>query len=438
MYKNSPTYEYKPEEYYASSYEDLELESKLIDTIDSMDEKEFLKKYEDRILELKNPALSYVIMKKVEGAKKEQHRKVILESDNGAYNYRLLFDYCPLHPIKFRQHIAALENSKDSKYIYYLYKHSSTPNHFAKLIVDRGEPRSNFLLFQDKYFGSAIKKNIEFDIDKNRQNIINSNNPDYNLYYASYLSWANTNEMLKEALGYKDLNEKELFELIKPHADVLIKNHNNDMIYCLRFINYLFWYKFNYSNNTDIINYINTFANIILENEETKYKVECAAFLEKNNYTFFDLSKFEDSVIKSGNIEDCIQYASTFDTSRIRDFARIVINSSDDYQIETFFKYGKNAYQLLLEREFYPYSYLYTNVDNKEEISFRLKELNNKEHDIDNDRKMEYKRILEEKLADITLNEALPVEKININSPEEEFDILLNTMTGDKSKSTIK
>lgn len=450
---------YSPQEYYSSSKEEMELERKLSSAINSMGEKAFLEKYEDKILELENPTLSYSLMK-IKGSKKEQHRKVILKSDNGTYNYRLLLEYYSLHPFKYRQHLAALENSKDSKYIYYLYKRSSKRDYYANKIVDMGDPRANAALFCDTFLDcnflneSISNESISFDVKKNRQIIIDGKDPYYNNYYVESLIWLPSRKILEQLICNRELTDKEVFELVKPHADVVINNQNCDLEYCSLFIDHLT--RLNCLDDEDVIEYINKFANRILKSEDYYRQLDCACTLTRTGYKHFDVTQFEDAVIQSKDIDNvinyakkvksanltriedvilgtnnpdyCIKYVSEFPTSRIRDFARVVIYNGELEQMEAFFKHGIDAIYLTIEKEFEAFSYLYSLTMNENIIKDRIDYLSNK-NNVNPRVKRECMAVLKS-----NLNEQLE----SIVDPEEEFEALLRTRGINKGNSTKK
>ena len=129
----------------------LTTESELIYFIrkfnDTNGSKKTIEAYEQSILELKNPKLSFYFAKEIKGANIKEHEQVVLDSKSPEWNYYFSRE---IEGADIEEHRKVIVASGEPSWNYYfsnLLARKNLPglNECEQVIIDSGEPQWNYL-----------------------------------------------------------------------------------------------------------------------------------------------------------------------------------------------------------------------------------------------------------------------------------------------------
>ena len=144
-------------------------------------ETEIIKRYESKILSLKNGELSYVFIKNIKGADVKAHGNAIIESKNARWNYEFALD---IKGADVKAHGKAVIESKEPECNYYFARYVKGADVMAhgRVIIESKDSRVNDWFkknFEDEY--KILKENNLIDnaynfIDDALDEMIKENN----------------------------------------------------------------------------------------------------------------------------------------------------------------------------------------------------------------------------------------------------------------------
>lgn len=168
-----------------------------------------IKKFEDRVIKLGIPKLSYLFMKNIEGSNKKAHTKIILSSND----LNLIYETAKIRGVNIIELGKSIINSNDS-YFNYLFARdingSVVPNH-EEVVVNGEEDLIKYYFARD-VVGSNKRKLGE--------SVLNGN-PSINFFFAKDIKDGLFMEHMKIVMNNKDLYERLIsLKQIKSEEDL--------------------------------------------------------------------------------------------------------------------------------------------------------------------------------------------------------------------------